>query len=146
MLKHWRGNLTLEGVGRQLGGMEELGQGEEREKEMHTTPLLFKNIYIIDKAWLLQEGTIAHWSFISQAWATNADNTLAALSKSLVQDKASAQKRAMRGNKKQMQRRGCKGVKEGAGSREENCLDNKDKKVSLSDGWDGRIPAEQQTC
>lgn len=63
MLKHWRGNLTLEGVGRMpegAAGKRGMGQGEEREKEMHTTPLLFKNIYIIDKAWLLQGGTTAH--------------------------------------------------------------------------------------
>ena len=60
MLKHWRGNLTLEGVGRQLWGGGRWARGEEREKEMHTTPLLFKNIYIIDKAWLLQGGTTAH--------------------------------------------------------------------------------------
>lgn len=37
-----------------------MGRGEESEKEMHTTPLLFKNIYIIDKAWLMQGGTTAH--------------------------------------------------------------------------------------
>lgn len=68
MRKHWRGNLTLEGVGRQPGEGE-MGQGEEihTEKERHTTPLLLKNIYIIDKAWLLQGGTTTHTSSISPA-------------------------------------------------------------------------------
>lgn len=54
------------GCGETAGGRVEMDQGEERDirerkkREMHTTPLLFKNIYIIDKAWLLQGGTTAH--------------------------------------------------------------------------------------
>lgn len=71
MRKHWRGNLILEGVGRQLWGGR-MGQGEEREKEMHTAHLLFKNIYIIDKGWFLQGGTRAQRSYTSPARATNA--------------------------------------------------------------------------
>lgn len=42
--------MTLKDVGGDSRGLRGDGQGEEREKEMHTTPLLFKNIYIIDKA------------------------------------------------------------------------------------------------
>lgn len=48
------GKSDTRGCGETVGGMGWRGG----EKEMHTTPLLFKNIYIIDKAWLLQGGTI----------------------------------------------------------------------------------------
>lgn len=108
MLKHWRGNLTLEGVGRQLGGKGWMGKGEEREKEMHTTPLLFKNIYIIDKAWLLQGGATTHRSSISQGKQTHWQlypNQFTERPNTLVQDKASTEKIAIRGNKKRMQHR-----------------------------------------
>lgn len=49
---HWRGNLTLKGVGDSWG--------EEREKEMRTTPLPSKNMYIIDEAWLFAGSDCEH--------------------------------------------------------------------------------------
>lgn len=49
--------LTLEGKSDTKGCGRQLGGGER--KEMHTTPLLSKNIYIIDEAKLLQGGTTA---------------------------------------------------------------------------------------
>lgn len=54
MLKHWRGNLTLEGVGRQLGGRGggdgpgvrvEVGGGGERKRDAHHTSPLQKHLH-----------------------------------------------------------------------------------------------------
>lgn len=51
------GKSDTGGCGKTAGGMGKMGQGEEREDELYATPLPFKNIYIIDKALLLQGRT-----------------------------------------------------------------------------------------
>lgn len=56
------GKSDTGGCGETAGGRGRWARGR-RKKKMHTTPLIFKNTYIIHKAWFLQGATTTHGYF-----------------------------------------------------------------------------------